>query len=225
MSSNDQKPLPKGWVRHMSRSQNRYYFIHTATQKTQWTFPTPDQADDDDSAAPPAVKRARLDQPAPNFTKSKPSVAIIVPFRDLHPEQQRSAHLARFVPHMTKFLSKLQSQGRIAFFHVYIVDQSNDGRKFNRGKLLNIGFDVAVKRHNIFIFHDVDLLPHDDLGAWYSKYPEKQPVHIARVWKQYSNNPKYFGGIVSMSEEHYRAINGYPNTFWYVKWMMLFVCA
>jgi hypothetical protein len=93
---------------------------------------------------------------------------------------------------------------------------------------LNIGFDLACKQqqqqqnsktttprrpHDLFIFHDVDLLPADDLGPWYAKFP-KRPIHIARVWKRYSNNPKYFGGIVSFSKTDYRKINGYPNTFW-----------
>jgi len=145
------------------------------------------------------------------------SVAIIVPYRDLHKEQQRAAHLQKFVPHMTKFLGKLQQKGLVSNFHIYIVEQSNDGRKFNRGKLLNIGFDYAKKQkhrnHDVFIFHDVDLLPQDDLGSWYAKFP-KTPLHIARVWDRYSNNPKYMGGVVSFSSSDYKRINGYPNTFW-----------
>ncbi|CAN0283003.1 unnamed protein product, partial [Phaeothamnion confervicola] len=88
-------------------------------------------------------------------------VAIIVPFRDLHKEQQRKQHLDKFVPHMTTFMQK---QG--VDFHIYIIEQqSNDGRKFNRGKLLNIGFDIARNEHrNLFVLHDVDLLPSPELG-------------------------------------------------------------
>jgi N-terminal domain of galactosyltransferase len=59
----------------------------------------------------------------------------------------------------------------------------------------------------------VDLLPSEDLAPWYAKFP-KRPIHIARVWNRYSNNPKYFGGVVSFSKADYRKINGYPNTFW-----------
>mmetsp|Transcript_2610 Transcript_2610/g.3483 ORF Transcript_2610/g.3483 Transcript_2610/m.3483 type:complete len:384 (-) Transcript_2610:369-1520(-) len=154
------------------------------------------------------------------------SVAIIVPFRDLHAAQKRAAHLSQFVPHMHEFFTKLKERGLVSDYHIYIVEQSNDERKFNRGKLLNIGFDMASKQHtkpdskgrrnpphDVFIFHDVDLLPADDLGSWYSKFPTK-PLHIARVWDRYSNNPKYFGGIVSFSKSDYKRINGYPNTFW-----------
>jgi hypothetical protein len=143
-------------------------------------------------------------------------VAIIVPYRDLHASQKRAAHLAKFIPHMTAFLSKLVKNGRLSDYHIYIVEQSDDQRKFNRGKLLNIGFDLARKNnvhHDVFIFHDVDLLPQENLEEAYSHFP-KTPYHIARVWDRYANNPKYFGGVVSFSSSDYKRINGYPNTFW-----------
>lgn len=151
---------------------------------------------------------------------SLPSVAIIVPYRDLHTSQNRAKHLSKFIPYMKHFLGKLASNNSIQDYHIYIIEQSNDNRKFNRGKLLNIGFDYALKRsmkhppkHNVFIFHDVDLLPQPDVSEWYATYPTK-PIHIARVWDRYSNNEKYFGGIVSFSETDMKRINGYPNTFW-----------
>lgn len=101
-------------------------------------------------------------------------------------------------------------------FQIYIVEQSNDGRKFNRGKLLNIGFDLACKEGcNIFVFHDVDLIPSDDLLTTYTTNPDSSgAIHIARVWERYSKNPEYFGGIVSFSESQFRRINGFPNNFW-----------
>lgn len=194
------------------------------------------------------------------------SVAIIVPFRDIHAAQKRAAHLKQFVPHMDKFLTQLCKNGTVSDYHIYIVEQSDDGRKFNRGKLLNIGFDCAKNhtakvvsasgakiqppKHDVFIFHDVgtyfcssprrtnrrkslnhslhclvviipnllcpaDLLPQDDLGKWYGLFP-KRPLHIARVWDRYSNNPKYFGGVVSFSASDYKRING-------VRWLVLCV--
>jgi len=136
-----------------------------------------------------------------------------VPYRDLHKEQKRAQHLAQFCPHMVEFLGK---QTAISEFQVFIVEQSDDNRKFNRGKLLNIGFDIA-RNHStafdVFVYHDVDLLPGDDLGPYYATFPTT-PIHIARCWDRYSNNPKYFGGIVSFSAKDMRAINGFPNTFW-----------
>ena len=69
------------------------------------------------------------------------SVAIIVPFRDEHKEQHRSSHLAQFMSYMLGYMSR-----SLVPFHIYIIEQShNDGRKFNRGKLLNIGYNIAKK--------------------------------------------------------------------------------
>lgn len=167
------------------------------------------------------TKTAPVQKPTPDASDDflaladTTSVAVIVPYRDLHAAQQRASHLRKFVPHMHQFFGKLMGTA-VSDYHVYIIEQSADDRKFNRGKLLNIGFDLARKsgrNHDVFVFHDVDLLPADNLGAWYSKFPTK-PIHIARVWDRYSNNPKYFGGVVSFSSSDYKRINGYPNTFW-----------
>lgn len=103
----------------------------------------------------------------------------------------------------------------ISTFKIYIIEQSNDGRKFNRGKLLNIGFDIAQKDGcKVFVLHDVDLLPSSDLLSSYVTIPTTSPVHIARVWGRYNKNPNYFGGIVAFSGEMFERINGFPNTFW-----------
>ena len=63
------------------------------------------------------------------------------------------------------------------------------------------------------IFHDVDLIPSNDLLSYYTTTPS-QPVHIARVWSRYNDNPEYFGGVVAFTTEQFRLINGFPNNFW-----------
>jgi hypothetical protein len=197
-ASDKDAPLPPGWTKGYSNSQKRHYFVHAKSKHTQWHFPTASEAADPLKAkrraemnkkrqaeslgtivskievtpAKPA-KRPRTD--VDNLLADSTSVAIIVPFRDLHSSQQRAAHLTKFVPHMHTFLGELQKRGKISDYHIYIVEQSDDGRKFNRGKLLNIGFDMARKsgrNHDVFIFHDVDLLPQKDLGEWYAKFPK-----------------------------------------------------
>jgi hypothetical protein len=138
------------------------------------------------------------------------SVAIIVPFRDLHAEQERQQQLKKFIPFMTTFMLN----GTLPF-KIYIIEQSSDERKFNRGKLLNVGFALALQDQcSIFIFHDVDLLPSPDLLPYYSMRPRDMPIHIARLWDRYNKNPRYFGGIAVFSQQLYEAINGYPNNFW-----------
>lgn len=143
--------------------------------------PSPAQEHEEmDSFSPPA-KRPRQHEPSSllgddasknNGSDGSTKVAVIVPYRDLDPAQRRSAHLEQFVPYMESFLERAQARaaggqgGAVRGFHVYIVEQSaDDGLKFNRGKLLNIGFDLARKEGcGAFLLHDVDLLPSEELG-------------------------------------------------------------
>lgn len=50
-------------------------------------------------------------------------------------------------------------------------------KKFNRAKLLNVGYLEALKDENwdCFIFHDVDLVPENDLNLYRC---EDQPKHL-----------------------------------------------
>lgn len=141
---------------------------------------------------------------------STDKIAIIIPFRDLRAEQNRSAHLRQFVKSIPDFLEKADKP-----YIIYCIEQSDDDRKFNRGKLLNIGFEIACSEGcNIFVFHDVDLIPSKELLPYYTTVPDS-PVHVANVWNdRYSCNDSYFGGIVTFSQEDYIRINGYPNNFW-----------
>ena len=133
-------------------------------------------------------------------------VAVIVPYRDLDPAQRRAAHLTSFVPYMEEYLGRhvrLQSGD----FRVYIVEQSkDDGRKFNRGKLLNIGFDLArAEGCNAFVFHDVDLLPSNELGrrephfciqSYFYKHPDV-PVFPFSYENRANRNKKLLHHVVT----------------------------
>jgi hypothetical protein len=238
---NQEAQLPEGWTKNWSNSQKRPFWFHLATKTSQWHAPTETEANDPIAAFAATEEKAKLDpnllqkkrrvdkdeEPSNDSRKKRAkseappqkqtSVAIIVPFRDLHEAQNRAAHLSQFAPHMVSFLSK-QLGVQISNYKIFIIEQSNDERKFNRGKLLNIGFDLARKdptnpKFDVFVFHDVDLLPGKELIDYYAAFPLK-PMHIARCWDRYALNPKYFGGIVAFSEQDMVRINGYPNTFW-----------
>ncbi len=144
----------------------------------------------------------------PSELSGEARIAIIIPFRDLEPGQVRTQQLQQFVAYMSTYLNGHD-------YNIFVVEQTNDGRKFNRGQLLNIGFKYALKQgYDNFIFHDVDLLPSEELKKYYTTIPTNEPVHIAAVWDRYNGNPNYFGGIVAFNENMYKKINGYPNDFW-----------
>lgn len=136
-------------------------------------------------------------------------INIIVPFRDV--DGSRTKQLEKFQNYMAAYLRDYD-------YKIYVIEQSADGKKFNRGKLLNIGFTLSAASATadfVCIFHDVDLLPSSHLLEWYVKpsAPDTS-VHIAGVWKRYNSNPKYFGGITTFGTELFKKINGYPNNFW-----------
>ncbi len=143
-------------------------------------------------------------------------LAVIVPYRD-QPLQNRAEHLKRFIPLMETFLKNTQiTHPFLKSYHIYIIEQSEDGYKFNRGKLLNIGFKTALQQNpktNSFCFHDVDLIPGSLLEYSYAKYPIN-PIHIGAVWGRYSSAPNYVGGILTMSKDDFEKVNGFPNNFW-----------
>ena len=158
-------------------------------------------------------KKALTKKIAPaNWRKIKETqhFAIIVPYRD-NPFQDRHKQLGTFVPFMTKYLKPLIP---VCEFSLIVVEQSQDGEKFNRGKLLNIGFEIARERGcQYHIFHDVDLLPSPLLLGYYAHYP-KVPLHIAAVWEKYQNLGLFFGGVCSFNTQQFEQLDGYPNEFW-----------
>ena len=124
-------------------------------------------------------------------TLSKRKIAIIVPFRE-QKEQRRGEMLEAFLQYMPKFLKKLNHK-------IYIIEQSEDGKKFNRGKLLNIGMEMAIKdKCEILISHDVDLLPCPDIRPYYATY-SKYPLHIGDRWKDKYNYSTFIGGVLSLT--------------------------
>jgi len=140
--------------------------------------------------------------------KKETKIAIIIPFRDSEQSKQRTKQLEILTDYMRTFLDGES-------YKIFVIEQTEDGNKFNRGQLLNIGFEIANKEgYNNFIFHDVDLLPSSELKKYYTNIPIDEPVHIAAAWDRYNKNPSYFGGIVAFNKDMFNKINGYPNNFW-----------
>ena len=145
-------------------------------------------------------------------------IGIVIPFRDQEANNKRTAELNEFVEYMESYLAGYD-------YKIFVIEQTNDGRKFNRGQLLNIGFDLARKENfDTFIFHDVDLLPTEELKYFYVNAPTDSPVHICPAGERLSgsNHPRYgfgdsfefFGGICAFNQQMFEQINGFPNDFW-----------
>lgn len=128
--------------------------------------------------------------------------AVIVPYRN------RSLQLQHFLNYMHNFL-----QNQNVFYRIFVVNQS-DLLPFNRAKMLNYGARVAMDMGFLcLILHDVDLLPLNS-GNIYGC--SKKPRHMSSSVDTFRFNLPYmtlFGGVVAISGEHFKAINGMSNQF------------
>lgn len=131
-------------------------------------------------------------------------LGVIVPYRD------RYEHLKKFKFEIVKYLKSKDID-----FEIIIVEQ-DDGRLFNRGMLLNIGFKEAKElRCDYVVFHDVDMLP---IYVDYS-YPQT-PLQIATNFVKEKNDKvrtifdEYFGGVTMFSIKDFEKIDGYSNKYW-----------
>jgi hypothetical protein len=134
----------------------------------------------------------------------KNKLGVVVPYR------LRKEHLENFTEKMGEYL---KNQG--IYYEIFVIDQDN-GKQFNRGMLLNIGFKEAVRRKcNYVVFHDVDMIP-IDVDYSYSEVP----LHLATDVIKPDGEPdkeifdEYFGGVTMFPVKLFEKVNGYSNKYW-----------
>ncbi|XP_069834039.1 beta-1,4-galactosyltransferase 1-like isoform X2 [Dendropsophus ebraccatus] len=131
-------------------------------------------------------------------------IAIVIPFRN------REQHLQIWLYNMHPFLQRQQAD-----YGIYVVEQYGNS-KFNRAKLMNIGYKEAVKEYNYscFIFSDVDIIPMDQRNLYRCS---KNPKHMAHSLDKFQFRLPYktlFGGVVAFTKEQFLKVNGFSNMFW-----------
>ena len=134
---------------------------------------------------------------------TKHKLGVVVPYRD------RYEQLINFKSEISQYLGNKEIE-----FEVIVIEQDN-GKIFNRGKLLNIGFTYAKKMGcDYVVFHDLDMLP-IDVDYSYSNFP----VHLATNFKSPPEFERvifdeYFGGVTLFPIDQFEKINGYSNEYW-----------
>jgi hypothetical protein len=106
------------------------------------------------------------------------SIAFIIPYKN------RLDNLYVFLYNMHSYLQRQQLK-----YTIFVVEQINDS-SFNKGILNNAGFNEIILNKNSFLksdndyfdydcvmYHDVDLLPTDDLNLY--SCPHEKPVHFS----------------------------------------------
>lgn len=142
----------------------------------------------------------------PNDCIAKEAIAILVPYRN------RATHLRIFVNYMNDFL--IRQRRHFAIFFIEPIPQ----QRFNRGKLLNVGFEIASKMQNFtcYFLHDVDLLPLEIKRTYICP-----KVGTAKHWSSAIDKygfqmpyASYLGGVTAVHSSDYKKINGFSNLFW-----------
>nr|XP_033799335.1 beta-1,4-galactosyltransferase 4 isoform X3 [Geotrypetes seraphini] len=140
----------------------------------------------------------------PSECRSLQRVAILIPYRN------REKHLLYLLKHLHPFLQRQQLD-----YAIYIIHQAGNGR-FNRGKLLNVGYLEALKEEkwDCFIFHDVDLLPENDFNVYLCDNEPKHLVVGRNVTGYRLRYQGYFGGVTAMTGDQFDKVNGFSNNYW-----------
>ena len=135
-------------------------------------------------------------------------LGVCIPYRD-NGDGVRKEHLDTLVPYLTKFLNDRNIK------HKIFIGHQVDDKLFNRSGTKNAAFLAAKEEGCDYVaFHDVDMLPHDDVD--YS-HPGDTPKHIATYLSQWDytlRDIEYFGGVVVFTPEQFEAVNGYHTNYW-----------
>ena len=128
----------------------------------------------------------------PEFTN-----IILIPYRN------RKEHLDLFIKDVIPLFELYLKP-----FKVVVIEQE-EGKLFNRGMLLNIGFNEYKDKGKYFFTHDVDVYPNEKcIKELYTKQEDNNIVGI------YTSKCNTLGGIIKFTTHHFEKINGFPNHFW-----------
>ncbi|XP_068926072.1 beta-1,4-galactosyltransferase 4 [Petaurus breviceps papuanus] len=140
----------------------------------------------------------------PEDCKALQRVAILIPHRN------REKHLLYLLKHLHPFLQRQQLD-----YGIYVIHQAGN-EKFNRARLLNVGYLESLKEENwdCFIFHDVDLVPENDLNLYICDVHPKHLV-VGRNNTGYRLRYQgYFGGVSALTKDQFSKVNGFSNNYW-----------
>ena len=130
------------------------------------------------------------------FSSIKYKNLIVVPYRN-RPEQ-----LTKFIKNSYKIINDNLPNT------LFVIVEQEQGKAFNRGKLLNIGFKEYSKITEFVITHDIDIVPKKDTVK------ELYAQNKHKVLGIFTSSYNTLGGIVKFKSHIFRKINGFPNNYW-----------
>ena len=123
---------------------------------------------------------------------------IVIPYRDR--DEQLQFFLKNSVPLISQYLPETQ----------FVIIEQKKGKMFNRGALLNIGFNLYKSKTEYFFTHDVDVNPTEKcIEEHYIK--EVSDNDVLGIYTSYCNT---LGGVIKIKNSTIHKINGFPNNIW-----------
>jgi len=119
---------------------------------------------------------------------------ILIPYRN------REKHLLYFLQNTYPLIQKNIPNSKI------VIIEQEEGKKFNKGQLLNIGFKEYINNTKYFITHDVDIHPKKEI---INEYNKKNDIYVI-----FSAHKECLGGISKFSNNTIKSINGFPNNIY-----------
>lgn len=130
---------------------------------------------------------------------------IIIPYRN------RKAQLEAFIANVVPIFKRV-----LKSFKVVVVEQA-EGKLFNRGALLNIGYQETIVNSEssdstYFFNHDVDVYPNE---ACVEKYYLNNSANTKSGFVGIITPPcDTLGTVIKFLAPEFARCNGYPNNFW-----------
>jgi len=121
---------------------------------------------------------------------------ILIPYRN------REEHLQKFLTYSIPLFEKYLQP-----YKVIIIEQE-EGKLFNRGTLLNIGFNEYKDKAEFFFTHDVDMIP---IEKCVNELYTKNNYEVIRISVPHDIS---FGQICKFTKTSIFSSNGFPNYIW-----------
>lgn len=121
---------------------------------------------------------------------------VVIPYRN------REEHLDYFIENLAPLLKK-----HLDNLKIVVVEQGNN-KKFNRGKVLNVGVKEYINVAKFIFLHDVDIIPNENIIINLYKNESDDIVRI------FNGNPTSLGGITKFKTNILEKINGFRNDMW-----------
>ena len=121
---------------------------------------------------------------------------ILIPYRN------REAHLKYYIDNTIPLIEKYLPNTKV------VVIEQEEGKEFNRGCVLNVGFKEYENNTKYFITQDVDVNPSLEIIKNVYTKEDIEMLQIKIVHKM------SLGGIIKAKHDVILNINGFPNYIW-----------